>query len=67
MTVSFGWGPVEARVLAPSAACVVVVDVLSFTTSVGVAVEGGAAVHPYRWRDATAASRTSAGMVWSAL
>ncbi|MFI6422990.1 2-phosphosulfolactate phosphatase [Streptomyces sp. NPDC050842] len=56
MTISFGWGPVEARALAPAAACVVVVDVLSFTTSVGVAVEGGAAVHPYRWRDATAAA-----------
>ncbi|MFF5710690.1 2-phosphosulfolactate phosphatase [Streptomyces sp. NPDC012756] len=56
MTVSFGWGPVEARALAPAAACVVVVDVLSFTTSVGVAVEGGAAVYPYRWRDATAAA-----------
>ncbi|MFJ7957470.1 2-phosphosulfolactate phosphatase [Streptomyces sp. NPDC096319] len=54
MTVSFGWGPVESRVLAPAAACVVVVDVLSFTTSVGVAVEGGTAVLPYRWRDATA-------------
>ncbi|GAA2773441.1 2-phosphosulfolactate phosphatase [Streptomyces showdoensis] len=52
--VSFGWGPVEARALAPAAACVVVVDVLSFTTAVGVAVEGGTAVHPYRWRDASA-------------
>ncbi|AJF68219.1 2-phosphosulfolactate phosphatase [Streptomyces vietnamensis] len=56
MTVSFGWGPVEARALAPAAACVVVVDVLSFTTAVGVAVEGGTAVLPYRWRDATAAA-----------
>ncbi|MFF8837207.1 2-phosphosulfolactate phosphatase [Streptomyces sp. NPDC015130] len=54
MTISFGWGPVEARAL--GGACVVVVDVLSFTTSVGVAVEAGAAVHPYRWRDATAAA-----------
>ncbi|MFI8368838.1 2-phosphosulfolactate phosphatase [Streptomyces sp. NPDC085466] len=54
MAVAFGWGPVEARALAP--ACVVVVDVLSFTTTVGVAVEGGTAVHPYRWRDATAAA-----------
>ncbi|MFI8323937.1 2-phosphosulfolactate phosphatase [Streptomyces sp. NPDC085529] len=54
MTVAFGWGPVEARALAP--ACLVVVDVLSFTTAVGVAVEGGTAVHPYRWRDATAAA-----------
>ncbi|MER7516564.1 2-phosphosulfolactate phosphatase [Streptomyces sp. NPDC126499] len=54
MTVSFGWGPVEARALARQGGCVVVVDVLSFTTAVGVAVEGGTAVHPYRWRDAGA-------------
>ncbi|WP_137992240.1 2-phosphosulfolactate phosphatase [Streptomyces vilmorinianum] len=54
MGVTFGWGPTEAAVLAREAACLVVVDVLSFTTSVGVAVESGTAVHPYRWRDATA-------------
>ncbi|MGW4778328.1 2-phosphosulfolactate phosphatase [Streptomyces filamentosus] len=56
MTVSFGWGPAEARALAPAAACLVVVDVLSFTTAVGVAVERGTAVLPYRRRDATAAA-----------
>ncbi|CAM5740533.1 hypothetical protein SALBM311S_00664 [Streptomyces alboniger] len=33
-----------------------VVDVLSFTTSVTVAVESGTRVFPYRWRDATAAT-----------
>ncbi|MFD9030036.1 2-phosphosulfolactate phosphatase [Streptomyces sp. NPDC059567] len=54
MGVTFGWGPTEAAVLARDAACLVVVDVLSFTTSVGVAVESGAAVYPYRWRDETA-------------
>ncbi|MFJ7067562.1 2-phosphosulfolactate phosphatase [Streptomyces sp. NPDC101115] len=35
-------------------ACVVVLDVLSFTTAVGVAVEAGTAVLPYRWRDESA-------------
>ncbi|MEU6982317.1 2-phosphosulfolactate phosphatase [Streptomyces sp. NPDC046324] len=54
MGVTFGWGPTEAAVLARDAACLVVVDVLSFTTSVGVAVEAGTAVLPYRWRDETA-------------
>ncbi|MEU2508708.1 2-phosphosulfolactate phosphatase [Streptomyces sp. NPDC007863] len=54
MGVAFGWGPVEARALAAGAGCLVVVDVLSFTTAVGVAVEAGTAVYPYRWRDATA-------------
>ncbi|MFG2868465.1 2-phosphosulfolactate phosphatase [Streptomyces sp. NPDC048338] len=54
MDVSFGWGPTEARVRGSSAACLVVVDVLSFTTAVGVAVEAGTAVYPYRWRDGTA-------------
>jgi 2-phosphosulfolactate phosphatase len=55
MGVTFGWGPTEAAVLARDAACLVVVDVLSFTTAVGVAVEAGTAVYPYHWRDATAA------------
>ncbi|MEU9699294.1 2-phosphosulfolactate phosphatase [Streptomyces sp. NPDC047981] len=51
MGVTFGWGPTEAAALAKDAACLVVVDVLSFTTSVGVAVEAGTAVFPYRWKD----------------
>ncbi|MEU5985791.1 2-phosphosulfolactate phosphatase [Streptomyces sp. NPDC047434] len=54
MDASFGRGPTEARVLGSSAACPVVVDVLSFTAAVGVAEEAGTAVYPYRWRDGTA-------------
>ncbi|MGW0581317.1 2-phosphosulfolactate phosphatase [Streptomyces sp. NPDC002920] len=52
--VRFEWGPVGARRLAADVACLVVVDVLSFTTSVTVAVETGTRVYPYAWRDGTA-------------
>ncbi|MEU4352050.1 2-phosphosulfolactate phosphatase [Streptomyces sp. NPDC023838] len=52
--VRFEWGPAGAALLAKDAACLVVVDVLSFTTSVTVAVESGTQVFPYRWRDETA-------------
>lgn len=49
--VRFEWGPVGAAHLAGDAACLVVVDVLSFTTAVTVAVGRGTAVFPYRWDD----------------
>lgn len=45
-----------AERLAPDVACLVVVDVLSFTTAVTVAVESGIRVFPYRWRDESAAA-----------
>lgn len=53
--VRLDWGPVGAMVLAQERGCLVVVDVLSFTTTVSVAVQRGTAVYPYGWRDASAA------------
>ena len=50
------WGPAGAQALA-TAAYAVVVDVLSFTTTVTVAVERGMTVWPFRWRDERAAAR----------
>jgi len=49
--VRFDWGPTGARRLAPGSALAVVVDVLSFTTSVSVLVEAGTRVYPYPWED----------------
>ncbi len=53
-SVRFDWGPTGAQRLAVPGGILVVVDVLSFTTSVGVAVERGTAVYPAAWRDARA-------------
>ncbi|MEV6560645.1 2-phosphosulfolactate phosphatase [Nocardia sp. NPDC051756] len=54
--VRIDWGLAGARALGPDSAAVVVVDVLSFTTSVSVAVDAGTRVFPYPWRDGTAAT-----------
>lgn len=54
--VRFEWGPEGARrlVAGGDVACLVVVDVLSFTTAVSVAVDAGTKVFPYAWRDESA-------------
>ena len=52
--VRFDWGPTGAAAIADGADVAVVVDVLSFTTTVTVAVDGGASVLPYPWRDGAA-------------
>jgi 2-phosphosulfolactate phosphatase len=51
----FDWGLSGAEAVAGDADVVVVVDVLSFTTTLSVAVEAGMEVLPYRWSDGTAA------------
>jgi hypothetical protein len=48
------WGAHGVAVLAPISDVVIIIDVLSFSTSVDVAVTQGAMVFPYRWRDDTA-------------
>lgn len=47
--VRLEWGVVGAREIGPGATCVVV-DVLSFTTTLSVAVDRGVTVHPHPWR-----------------
>lgn len=54
--VRFEWGPTGADAVAAAADVVVVVDVLSFTTTLSVAAERGIRVYPFRWRDERAAT-----------
>ncbi len=51
--VRFEWGLPGLEALAPISDAVVIVDVLSFTTCVAIAVELGASVIPYRWNNRT--------------
>jgi len=48
------WGAAGIEALAPLCDALVIVDVLSFSTSVDIAVGRGASVYPYRWRDDSA-------------
>jgi len=49
------WGERGVAALAAISNVVIIVDVLSFSTSVDIAVHQGAAVFPYRWKDEGAA------------
>jgi 2-phosphosulfolactate phosphatase len=52
--VRFEWGLHGAKAVTPGAAISVVIDVLSFTTALSVAIDTGMDVFPYRWKDASA-------------
>ena len=54
--VRFDWGPTGAAAIADGVDVAVVVDVMSFTTTLCVAVERGMTVLPYRWKDERAAT-----------
>src|SRR5664279_979536 len=54
--IRFEWGVQGALAVAPGAAAVVVVDVLSFTTTLTVAIDAGIEVFPYPLRDVSAAA-----------
>jgi 2-phosphosulfolactate phosphatase len=53
--IRLDWGPTGAVAIARGADVAVVVDVLSFTTAVSVAVDRGITVFPFRWGDERAA------------
>jgi 2-phosphosulfolactate phosphatase len=52
--VRMDWGLQGAQAIGRDADFVVIVDVLSFTTTVSVAIDQGAEVFPYPWRDESA-------------
>lgn len=54
--IRFDWGLPGATAISPGTTAVVVVDVLSFTTSLSVAIDEGVEVFPFRLRDASAAA-----------
>ncbi len=54
--IRFDWGLPGAAAISQGAAAVVVIDVLSFTTTLSVAIDEGVEVYPFRFRDASAAA-----------
>lgn len=51
------WGQQGLRAIGPGADLIIIVDVLSYSTTVDVAVSRGALIYPHPWKDATAEAR----------
>jgi len=49
--VRMDWGPTGAAAVAAAGGVAVVVDVLSFTTTLSVAMDAGITVYPFGWKD----------------
>ena len=60
MELRLEWGPTGASALAPECDLAVVVDVLTFSTTVSVAADEGVQIKPYRWADASAGNAAHA-------
>lgn len=58
--VRLEWGASGGAAIAAGADLAVVVDVLSFTTTLSIAVEREMVVYPYRWKDSRAADYAAA-------
>lgn len=52
--VRLEWGDAAVRYAAKDVECIIIVDVMSFSTCVSLAVDNGAQVYPYPWKDASA-------------
>lgn len=52
--VRLEWGRHGVEQLAPISDVIIIVDILSFSTSVDIATELGAILYPYRWKDESA-------------
>lgn len=48
--VRFDWGPTGAQAVSPGCELAIVIDVLSFTTTLSVALDAGITVLPYQVR-----------------
>lgn len=57
--MEMGWGLDAARLLGPAADVVVVVDVITFSTAVSVAVDRDCAVYPHPWDEESARERAA--------